>query len=71
MLQKLDDQAVRNQSEVEQYVRLVKGRNANLQETENHIQVQRSNGDDVSLISFYAEKFGMLNDQIMAESDIP
>jgi len=37
VMQKLDGQSLRNQAEVEQYVRLVKGRNANLQETETHI----------------------------------
>jgi hypothetical protein len=37
LMQRLDDQSVKQQNEVEQYIRLIKGRSANLQETENHI----------------------------------
>ena len=67
----MDESCLRDKNTIEQYIRLVKGRNANLCETENHITNQRQTGDEVALITFFAEKFGFLNDQILSESSIP
>ena len=42
----------------------MKGRAANLQEIEHHINNQCKNSDEVSMITFFAEKYSILNDQV-------
>jgi len=70
MQQKIDDLGLRGQADVERCVRLVKSRSQNLRENENTISTQLQAADEVQLISFYAERFRMLSEQIEAEADI-
>lgn len=61
---------LRGQSDVERCVRLVKTRSQHLRENEGAIGAQLSTSDEVQLITFYAERFRALTDQIEAEADI-
>lgn len=70
MLQRIDDVGLRGQSDVERCVRLVKTRAQHLRENEASIGAQLQAADEVQLITFYAERFRGLSEQIEAEADI-